>query len=227
MPATLPPITTLPSMWPLAGFQGVWVAGHHGGYLPGQDWPFAGCEIGSTGYGVLLEVFYNPDQNTRRYGTGEFGSDAYGQFAGGPPTVKRWVDLTEYCQDINIARGQPDPIINTATDQLTFTFKDDNGDIFGWLPPAQLDSPQINDPVRVSIVEPDGTQDPLVTCTIDAVTELHGGTEVSRLLTVTAFGVKTALITALYNRITTTQQMIPRTTQQTTQRLMMVLDNSK
>lgn len=177
----------------LAAMAGVWMPGR--ARIPQGPWPFLGCEI-SDGYGLAVEVFYNPDASARRFGEGTFGSDQFGQFAGAAPTEKRWVDLTPTTFNARSLRGQQDPTINQPVDELDFSILDPDGDVVGWRPPAQLGSPNINDPCRISVIDQLGEPTVVTWVRLNSLEELHGGSlgQEGRTIEVVGYGLKTDLI---------------------------------
>jgi len=174
----------------LAGWVGVWMPGV--ARLPGL--PPLGCEV-ADGYGVAVEIFYNPDTTSRRFGVGTFGSDQFGQFTDVAPGVERWVDVTRSVFGSQVFRGQADPTIDQPTDELRFSILDIDGEVFGWLPPGQLGSPNINAPARISVIDRDGSPTAVTYVRLNRFAEIHGAD--SRTVEVVGFGVKTDLLVGL------------------------------
>lgn len=151
-----------------------------------------GCEIGTSGYRLLIELFYNPDAGIRRFGSELFGSEIFGSQGGSG--VPRWVDMTRYCSGAALTRGAFQASTSTPTDQLVFDVYDPAGELVDWLPPGSLSSPQLNTPVRLSIIPP-APWEPreLFVGTIDSMVENHEN--VNRQITITTLATRAQLVT--------------------------------
>ena len=166
--------------------------------IPRADPPLdAGCPIGKTGWRLVIELFYNPDQ-AMRFGLLTFGAESFGQYTGAPPTTERWVDHTSIIYGGFISRGNLRPNIDEPVDEFTFDMLDPAGDWVDWRPPESLSSPNLNTPVRVGLintnVEP-GTYYTMYQGRVERLLDTHD--DPVRNITFESYGTKSDLVTSL------------------------------
>ena len=106
------------------------------------------CEL-TDGVSLLVEMFYQPSQDVRRYGGDNYGDGFYGNSNTGEPEPPYWVDVTRFCTYVSVQRGDLQPRIGQNTDQISIELMDNYGDVYGWQGNIAFSSPQFNTPVRV------------------------------------------------------------------------------
>ena len=136
--------------------KGLWIASRLTAPIPGEPAYGAGCEIGNTGRRLIVELFYNPSA-ALRFGSLNFGSEAFGQYTGAAPTTSTWQDVTQYAYGGLVTRGNLRPNINAPADAFTFDMYDPTADLIEWRPPGSLASPGLHTPCRVGIAAYNGT----------------------------------------------------------------------
>ena len=156
------------------------------------------CEL-TDGVSLLVEMFYQPSQDVRRYGGDNYGEGFYGNSNTGEPEPPYWVDLTRFCTYVSVQRGDLQPRIGQNTDQISIELMDNYGDVYGWQGDISFSSPQFNTPVRVSLVESDQITTHIVaTGRLDDVIERFGpDSSFARIIEFRAYGQKTSLISSL------------------------------
>ena len=158
-----------------------------------------GCEL-SDGWRMLIELFYDPDSGTRRFGTDNFGDGTFGDAGSG--SVARWVDITANCTYCSVSRGNIDPGVDQNTDDLTVELLDTEGWLFAWQGIPSLSSPQFNTPLRVSVIDPDTAVAHVVsTGRLDDIQEsFTAASKYARTIELHAYGQKTQLITSVLGK---------------------------
>jgi len=168
------------------------IAGDYLGLVDG------GCVL-TDGHRVMVQMFYQPSQNVRRYGGDNYGDGFYGNSNTGEPEPPYWVDVTRFCTYVSVQRGDLQPRIGQNTDQISIELMDNYGDVYAWQGDISLSSPQFNTPVRVSLVESDQVTTHIVaTGRLDDVIERFGpDSAFARIIEFRAYGQKTSLISSL------------------------------
>ncbi len=150
-------------------------------------------------WSLLVEMFFQPSQAVRRYGGETYGDFFYGNPATGQPEPPEWFDITRFCTNVSVSRGNTQPVVGQNTDELTVEALDPEGELYAWQGDQALSSPQFNTPVRVSIIDSSANVYVVSTGRLDDVQETYNAESAyARTVRFHAFGQKTALITSVF-----------------------------
>ena len=150
------------------------------------------CPFGPSfpGWSFRVEAFY---ADGRTYGAMNYGDEVYGDEdgrAGGPA----WRDVTQPAFQASVTIGALTPTPPVPVNELVLDVRDDAGLWFDFTEPDRWTKPWINTPIRVSLVDPTSRAWILFAGRIETIADQH--TKPPRIVTVTAYGYTSSLVTS-------------------------------